>query len=159
MVTPVYKNAGDVTNESALVFQEPHLSADGQSLETWSTASFAGTAGNTSAVGSPYLSRRTASGWVTTSKELPESQFLVPELPNETTGLLGGSLDGLNEALLAQGVSQPSNRIDIYRVGADGSVLDVGPTLPPTAPSAPNPKELAKIGSLVMDVGETRVGV
>jgi hypothetical protein len=134
MVTPVFKNTGDVTTETALAFQAPRVSSDGQSLTVWSTASFAGATGNSNAKGSPYRLSRTGSGWVTTPMELPESQFLTFEMMNIRLPEFGGTLDGRSEAKLAQGVSRPGNSIDVYRIGADGSVVDVGPVLPPSAP-------------------------
>lgn len=143
MVTPVYKNSGDVTTESAIISLAPELSSDGQSVRIWSTASFSGAAGNTGTYGSPYLLSRTGSGWVTTPMELPESQFFTVELSNQTSGFLGGSVDGLSEALFARGVYQPSHTIDIYKTGPGGSVLDVGPALPPNAPSEGTADRLA----------------
>jgi hypothetical protein len=147
MVTPVYKASGVVTGGSA--FQKsPRVSSDGNSLMIWSTASFAGTAGNTSVKGSPYLLSRMGSGWLTTPTELPESQFLAFELVNSGERAFGGSVDGRTEVVLARSASRPSNSIDVYRVGADGSVVDVGPALPPSAPPEPIPQELAILEGL-----------
>jgi hypothetical protein len=133
MVTPVFKNVGDVTNESkTTVWGEPMAGSAGQSLTIWSDASFAGAAGNTTVVGSPYMLSRTGSGWTTTSMEVPESQFLT--IVENRHPAFGGSLDGQTEALMARGVSQPGNSIEAYRVGTDGSVVEIGPALPPTVP-------------------------
>jgi hypothetical protein len=134
MVTPVFKNAGDVTDQSAPLAVRPLVEPDGQALTIRTTASFAGTTGNTTGFGSPYLLSRTDSGWVTTPMELPESQFYTFGLNFGYPSTFGGSLDGQVEALMVRNVSKPGNTIDIYRGGADGSVVDVGPVLPPTAP-------------------------
>jgi hypothetical protein len=131
MVSPVYKDSSDVTTESGYVSEAPRVSADGQSLTAWTLGGFAGATGNASLVGSPYLFGRTGSGWEATPMELSASQFL-------TTGQiisLGGSVDDRSEFVMAHGLTRPSNTIDIYRIQSDGSVLDIGPALPPSAPS------------------------
>jgi hypothetical protein len=148
MVTPVYKKSGDVTGESgAFGSIVPTVSSDGQSLVIRSLASFAGTLGNTGFAGVPYLLDRSGSGWLAASMELPESQFLAYEPPNFRTLSFGTSVDGRSEALLARSVSGPSNSIDIYRVASDGSVLEVGPALPPSAPDG-SPRRLSELARL-----------
>jgi hypothetical protein len=134
MVTPVFKNSGDVTNESAIVSNSPKVSSTGQSLMIWSTASFAGTMGNTSDSGSPYLLSRTPAGWVTTPLELPGSEYLTAA--GISGAEFGWALDGRTGVLQARRVSSPGNTVDAYRVSADGSIVDVGSMLPPTAPAA-----------------------
>jgi hypothetical protein len=136
MVTPVYKGSGDLTSQSG-AHEEPVVGSDGQSLTIWSTAGFAGASGNTADDGSPYLLARTGSGWQSTSMELAESQFLRPTPSELSPYRLGGSIDGRAEVLMARGVTRPSNTLDVYQVRSDGSVLDVGPTLPSSAPSDP----------------------
>jgi hypothetical protein len=148
MVTPVYKGSGDVTTESAGVYEEAAVSQDGQSLTIWSTAGFAGASGNTAGTGSPYLLGRGGSGWVSTSMELAESQFLSPAPVELGPFWFGGSVDGRTEVLMARGVTRPSNTLDIYQSRSDGSVLDLASVLPASAPSMPVEalKNLAEIG-------------
>ncbi len=140
MVTPPFKGtgftyfgAGSRSGQSALLF----VTGGTPGLESFSTLYSPVPAG-------AYATRRTASGWVSTSLDPPATEYL-PFLEGGFTSIGGiSSEDGPDNQLMAwmdRGVRQPDNRIDFFARRPDRSIVDIGPALPPTAPVEP-PREL-----------------
>jgi hypothetical protein len=100
-----------------------------------SFSAIAGAEGFTDTIsGARYGTRRTAAGWVTAAEELPASGYGV-FVYGGLIAQMGASLGGQAGAYAARGVGQPENRVDLYLHHAGGAVVDVGPALPPSAPS------------------------
>jgi hypothetical protein len=134
MVTPPYKadgfRGGGSFGGSFL------LSPDGSSLGFGSFSAIAGAEGFTDTFngGARYGARRTAAGWVTAAEELPASRYQVYVYAG-VVAQLNASLDAHTGVYAAREVGQAENRVDLYLRRAGGSVVDVGPALPPSAPS------------------------
>jgi hypothetical protein len=82
-----------------------------------------------------YSLDRTASGWTTVSDELPASEYKPLITDYIPYPFQGASLDGLTTVSIDRGVSQPENSLNIFKRLPDGSIVEVGPGLPPSAPS------------------------
>lgn len=121
LVSPAYTNGQGIGSRA--------ISADGSSLIGTSLAGFAGVEGDEGPIGGYYRLTRTESGWTTTPLSLPASRFTEGE-----ADLFAFSLDGGTFLSFARGASQPQNEIDIY-ADVDGSIVDLGPALPPSAPA------------------------
>ncbi len=134
MVSPPFKGSG-----SPLVGP---ISQSGSSLLLFVTGGFGGlesfsTLYNPNPVGT-YETRRTVSGWVTTPQDLSATEYLPAIFKQFTVASGYGSEDGPDNLLVAwlsRAASQPNNRADFFTRRPDGSVVDVGPALPPTAPA------------------------
>ncbi len=89
--------------------------------------------------GAIYTTRRTSSGWSAVPDELPMSEYL-PFLENGFSSWQGAGGEGPGGPLTVwteRGPGEAENRIDFFARELDGSVVDIGPALPPSAPPAP----------------------
>ncbi len=130
MVSPPYKDAGLVKasvigpdGSSALL----EVNSGFGEAEGFQDASLAGPAAF-------YSTQRTASGWVTTSDNLPASEY-VPFLLLGFSDFTGSNQDGQATLFMDHGVWQPANSIDLIMRRPDRSIVDVGPALPPVQTS------------------------
>jgi hypothetical protein len=97
-----------------------------------------------------YSTQRTASGWTSVADNLPRSEYLP--YAKQVNGLgssefQGDSADGQTTVWLDRLVGQPGNSVSIFKRLPDRSIVDVGPGLPPTAPSG-SPEELGAASQL-----------
>jgi hypothetical protein len=132
LVTPPFKNVGFAQVEG--------IDPDGSSALIDLSGAIAGLEGfpstNSAAPGAWYSLQRTATGWVVAQADDPPSSEYLPD----TDGGHGldfrvGDLDGQATLWAERAVWQPENRLDLFLRRPDHSIVDVGPTLPPTAPS------------------------
>jgi hypothetical protein len=137
MVTPPYKDAGFVGLDA--------IAPDGSSVLLQSSGAFAGLEGFPDISPEPealYSTRRTASGWVSAALNPPTSEY-SPDRQSGFSDAVGRSQDGQTTVYLERGVWQPGNGIDLFARRPDRSIVDIGPTLPPTAP----PNSPAELGN------------
>ncbi len=134
MVTPPFKGAGFAFLAS--------LSRSGNSALMFVSGAFGGLE-DLSNVHLPipvgtYTMRRTPSGWQSTPDDLSATEYL-PDLRNGFTNWAGyGSEDGPDNPQMvwqSRGVWEAENRIDFFVRRTDRSIADIGPALPPLAPS------------------------
>jgi hypothetical protein len=145
MVSPSYTNEEVVGPEA--------IGLDGSSMSVSAFTGFSGLEGDEGILGGHYLLTRTESGWTATPRSLPSSQFTIAEW------FAGNGVEPLETGafiFFARAVSQPDNAIDIYERHGDGSIVDMGPAVPPSAPSGEPAEELhdvALAGAGVSDDG------
>jgi hypothetical protein len=118
LVTPPFKDGGRGLGRPLAV------SVDGSHLLSSSIGAFGGTEGDPSLGGSIYELSRSGSGWETAAIDPPQTRFPAQELWAAGPDL-GGSLWAMREP------SQSIYALDLYRRGADGSLVKVGPLIPP----------------------------
>jgi hypothetical protein len=132
MVTPLFKGGGRVLPGAVA-----GISPDGSALVLPMTEALAETEGFPNlSVGGPYVTysmRRTASGWTYAPEDPPTSEYL-PFFVDGFSNEAGAGLDARTMLWLERGAGRPTNSIEIYKREASGAIVDVGPTLPPTAP-------------------------
>lgn len=131
-----YEQVTPPSKDSDGLWEITAVSPNGSSLLLGSDAAFAGDEANTGIVDSSrYSMRRTESGWVTVPQDPPASEF-SPYLKEGkyTSDFAGTSEDGLTTLWTDQGATRPNNSIDFYVRRPNGSIVDVGPILPPSAP-------------------------
>jgi hypothetical protein len=127
MVTPPFKNGAAVNINGK-------ISPDGSAVQLESFVGFAGIQSLDHLNGGIYTSARTAAGWVTSPIVLSGTRF-VAEAVGEGANNRGGTSLDLGTALWwAREQSQSETAVSIYAHSADGTILDVGPGLPPSAP-------------------------
>jgi hypothetical protein len=131
MVTPSYKNGGYV-----FPTLDTTGATEGEDVQLESLSGFANIRSNDSVPGGLYTSQRTEAGWTTTAMAPADTQFLISGVGGFNS-LAGWSLDFHSMLWLLRGLSQPENRLDFYLTRTDGSSVDIGPALPPTAPAGP----------------------
>jgi hypothetical protein len=138
LVSPSYKAGGGFAGNPVVA-----VNPSGSSLMFLMSGAIPGTEGFPNVEGFLaaviYTTRRTASGWVTVPDAVPASKY-TSYLHNglSSNGGLGGeSPAGQATVWMDREVSQPANEIDFYKIEPDGLVADIGPALPPTAPSEP----------------------
>jgi hypothetical protein len=132
MVTPPHKNGalvGDV-----LFGLLPAVSGDGSRVIASTIQCFAGAvscnAERNGQEGTLFAFSRTSGGWVASSLAPPATRFLT-SIPDAFSADSGSAL--------LQMPTPPFGEDDLYARGADGSLVDVGPTTPPAAgPVVPN---------------------
>jgi hypothetical protein len=128
LVTPPYKNAGYMFRVSSGPEGSPSVFSDSTALPD--------SEGFQNIIDIPatyYLTERTSSGWVSTAVDLPSTEY--EEDTYRFTALAGSSLDGRTMVWQARGSWEAENRIDLFVRRPDRSIADIGPMLPPTAPS------------------------
>ena len=139
LVSPPYKDAGKVGLEG--------LSPDGSSALLDISGAVAGLEGFPEILrfnpGAYYSTRRTASGWTTAPDDPPSTEYL-PYLYAGFEDFTGASLDTQATVFMERGVLQPANRVDFFMRQPDGSIVDVGPGLPPTVAPRIHPNEVAE---------------
>jgi hypothetical protein len=130
-VTPSFKDAGRVHMEgygpegdSGLL----DIGAGPAGLEGFPDAGFA--TGPTAY----FTQSRMAAGWTTTPDDPPTSEY-EPYLENGFSDLGGVSLDHRTTVWTERKVGQPDNSVGIFLRRPDRSIVEVGPAMPPTAPS------------------------
>ncbi len=132
-VTPAFKNAGYATVLG--------IDSSSSSLTLQMTTDVEGAEGFPDIIGlAPgviYTTRRTESGWVSAPNDLPTSEYL-PYLDDglfSWGGAGGEGPAGPATVWMDRGARQPDNGIDFFMRNPDHSLVDIGPALPPTAPS------------------------
>ncbi len=145
MVTPPYKDAG--------FGRVQEISPSGLSLQLAVNGGFAGIEGYPNIrfplPGATYTTRRTDAGWVSTSDDPPTSEYL-PYLKDGLDSWGWSSEEGLDNQVsvwMDRGVWEPGNRVDFFMRRSDRSIVDIGPALPPTAPSE-DPEGLGEAAKL-----------
>lgn len=140
LVTPAYK-------ASAAIERIEAINASGSSMLLDLDGAVGGAEGFPNikgfAAGETYTTRRTVAGWASTPDDPPTSEY-IPYLESgfNNYGRGGGEgPDGQATVWMARGAWQPANRIDFFARNPDHSLVDIGPALPPTAPSG-TPNEL-----------------
>jgi Tol biopolymer transport system component len=134
LVTPPFKNAGDLTVEN--------YGPEGSSLRFASNAAFAGLEGFpdiglANGAEAYYSVSRTASGWTTVPDDPPSTEYLAVR-PYGFTDFAGASLDQQTTVWMERKVGQPENDVGIFLRRPDRSIVEVGPALPPTGlPGSP----------------------
>lgn len=144
MVSPPFKNGGYV--------QTLAQSPDGSSVLLHASSAFAGIEGFSdflpSGAAAFYATQRTASGWVAVATEPPASEYQAYQ-QDGFSSFFGVAGDARTTFWLDRGPGRPGNSIDIYRREANGPLVDVGPALPPTAPSSLETNLLGKEAALL----------
>ncbi len=141
MVTPPYKNSG---------FGRPVvISPSGLSMQMFVDGGYAGIEGYPNIIiplpGELYTTRRTPSGWVSTPDDLPSSEYL-PFLQSGFANWGFSDEEGLDNQMsvwMDRGSEQPDNRVNLFMRRADRSIVNIGPALPPTAPT----ESLSELGT------------
>jgi len=141
LVTPPFKNAGGIE-------ELYNVSPEGSQVLAAITAATPETEGDPyiSFSGAPayYSIARAPSGWSATPADLPSSKYIVPTKLNEGPML---SLEGERSAWLARRVGQPENSLGIFTRETDGSLVEVGPAAPRSAPEE-DPTDLLELVGL-----------
>ena len=126
LVTPPHKNGALIGDVPAGFGPHPDITEDGSRMILGTVQCFDGAVscppvrGNT--VGTPYLFKRTSSGWTATSLAPPAT--LV-----ETNAWWPYSAEG--ETALFSGPTPPDDEDDFYARNPNGSYTDIGPLSPP----------------------------
>jgi hypothetical protein len=141
MVTPPFKDTGSLGSpiSTAAMGVNP-ISPEGTAVGISSIAAFAGQAADPG-LATTYTVRRTGSGWVTTGDNPPASEYL-PFLLDGFYDSVGSGEDAETTLWLERRIFQPDNQINLYKREADGSIVEVGPALPPSAPTGHSIDEL-----------------
>jgi hypothetical protein len=121
MVSPSFKGGAGVMSEAA-------ASSDGSRVLIQSRGIFAGASYNVGR--SEYLLERSGSGWTTTAVSPPASQFAVARFDE-------ASVDLHRTLWSARGLSQSENALDLYVREPNGSLVAVGPLVPPSSAAGP----------------------
>jgi hypothetical protein len=147
LVTPPYKASGRFGGQLYAI------NPSGSSMLLDLTAAVGGAEGFPNILGFTqgivYTTRRTASGWVSVPNDPPTSEYL-PYLSRGFSNYGGGggeSSDGQATVWMERGVWQPENELDFFMRNPDRSLVDIGPALPPTAPSE-SPRDLGGTAEL-----------
>ncbi len=134
MVSPPFKDMGYA--------RVGGISRSGLSMNLYVNGAFAGVEGYPNVIfpipGVTYTTQRTAAGWVSTPDDPPTSEYL-PYLRQDFTNLAGETEDDMGNQVtmwVDRGVRQPGNTLDFFMRRADRSIVDIGPIVPPTTPSA-----------------------
>ncbi len=149
LVTPPFKGGG-------FPFFPMGVDPSGSSLTMITSAALTGAEGFPNVFipfpSEMYATRRTATGWVSTPDDPPATEY-IPYLENGFENFAGvgdesSSVQGT--VWMARGAWQPENRIDFFKRNPDRSIADIGPALPPTAPSG-GPSTLGEAADLRPD--------
>lgn len=132
MVSPAYTNQSGVAPLS--------IGPEGNSMTVGALTGFAGVEGDEGIDGGIYsLTRAEGSGWGVTPMSLPASRFVHIE---SFGSFLSAVPTGTGTvAFMARSSSEPPNAVGVYERHADGSIVYMGPALPPSAPEDGNPGE------------------
>lgn len=85
-----------------------------------------------------YSTHRTASGWTTVADEPPSSEYRPVGWEGQiTSGLTLWSLDGQTTVWTERAGRQPANSAGLFLRRPDRSVVEAGPSVPPTTPLEP----------------------
>jgi len=126
IVTPVHKN-GSLIGDVPFGGPPPEISEDGSRLISGTVQCFGGAVSCSpirgSTVGTPYLFKRTSSGWTATPLAPPASRF-------ETNAWWPDSVEA--ETALFSAPTPPDGEDDFYARNADGVFTDIGPLSPPS---------------------------
>jgi hypothetical protein len=123
LVSPHFKDGNRIEEFDA-------VSEDGSSVITGAVGSFAGVESNV--LGAHYQFTRTATGWQTTAIDPPASTFSAVD---PKWFVVSANLDDT-----LWGVRQASESIDVrnlYLREANGNMVEIGPTAPPSAAAGP----------------------
>jgi hypothetical protein len=131
LVTPPFKE-GDASTESY------GISQNGEAVGYSSDESFVGAGANEGLFAvDRYVAQRTEAGWVSTSLTPRASEFFSAAYEGFGTYDFTGTPNQLTHGWYLRGLTQRENEIDLYLFNANGSYIDFGPVLPPTAPDGP----------------------
>jgi hypothetical protein len=125
MVSPSYQNGGEVGTLA--------IAADGSAMLMGGFVGFGNAQSDEGLIGGIYRMTRTGAGWAAQSITPPATQY-IDSLPT-----FASSLDLGTTLWLARGVHEAGNVVNLYAEQPDGAFVEVGPGLPPSAPSGFSP--------------------
>lgn len=134
LVSPNYTNG---------VSLERHAFApDGSSMLVVGRTGFANIESDEGFEGGVYRLSRNGLGWTPTPLALPASRYALGS-PPATSSIAFYTLDLSTSFWFEREAVKPTNEIDLYSEAQNGSVTDVGPVVPPSAPSGLSAEEEA----------------